>query len=121
MEKNTKPIQVLLCCGAGLSSGFLAQGARKVAKKKGLDIKIEAKSETEAVLYLPKIDVLLLAPHYENFKAKFTELAKPYNVAVGVIPRKSTAAWMEENSSSWQLNYTSIKRKPICKGGKNNL
>ena len=44
MEKNTKPIQVLLCCGAGLSSGFLAQGARKVAKKKGLDIKIEAKS-----------------------------------------------------------------------------
>ena len=88
MEKNTKPIQVLLCCGAGLSSGFLAQGARKVAKKKGLDIKFEAKSETEAVLYLPKIDVLLLAPHYENFKAKFTELAKPYNVAVGVIPQK---------------------------------
>ena len=62
-----EPIQVLLCCGAGLSSGFLAQGARKVAKKKGLNVKIEAKSETEAVLYLPKINVLLLAPHYENF------------------------------------------------------
>lgn len=31
-----EPIQVLLCCGAGLSSGFLAQGARKVAKKKAL-------------------------------------------------------------------------------------
>ena len=83
-----EPIQVLLCCGAGLSSGFLAQGARKVAKKKGLNVKIEAKSETEAVLYLPKINVLLLAPQYENFKAKFTELAKPYNVAVGVIPQK---------------------------------
>ena len=24
----------------------------------------------------------------KNFKAKFTELAKPYNVAVGVIPQK---------------------------------
>ena len=34
-----EPIQVLLCCGAGLSSGFLAQGARKVAKKKGLNVK----------------------------------------------------------------------------------
>ena len=44
-----EPIQVLLCCGAGLSSGFLAQGARKVAKKKGLNVKIEAKSETETV------------------------------------------------------------------------
>lgn len=47
-------IKVLLCCGAGLSSGFLAQRARKSAKKRNLDIKIEAKSETEAILHLKK-------------------------------------------------------------------
>ena len=80
-------IKVLLCCGAGLSSGFLAQRARKSAKKRNLDIKIQAKSETEAILHLKKIDILLLAPHYENFKDKFTELAKPLDVAVGVIPQ----------------------------------
>ena len=80
-------IKVLLCCGAGLSSGFLAQRARKSAKKRNLDIKIEAKSETEAILHLKKIDILLFAPHYENFKDKFTELAKPLDVAVGVIPQ----------------------------------
>ncbi len=28
-----------------------------------------------------------MAPHYENFKDKFTELAKPLDVAVGVIPQ----------------------------------
>ena len=30
-------IRVLLCCGAGFSSGFLAQKARQAAKKKKLD------------------------------------------------------------------------------------
>ncbi|WP_367565998.1 PTS sugar transporter subunit IIB [Lacrimispora sp.] len=81
-------LKVLLCCGNGLSSGFLAQQGRKAAKKKGVDIKIEAKSEAEAVAHMPKIHVLLLAPHYETFKEKFAELAKPYHVAVGVIPQK---------------------------------
>ena len=83
-----KNLKVLLCCGNGLSSGFLAQQARKAANMKGLDIKIEAKSETEAVSHMPEIHVLLLAPHYETYKGKFAELAKPYNVAVGVIPQK---------------------------------
>lgn len=27
-------LRVLLCCGAGMSSGFLASGARKAIKKK---------------------------------------------------------------------------------------
>jgi PTS system cellobiose-specific IIB component len=46
------------------------------------------KSETEAILHLATIDVLLLGPHYENYKEKFTELAKPLNVSVAVIPQK---------------------------------
>ena len=29
-------LRVLLCCGAGMSSGFLASGARKVIKKQKL-------------------------------------------------------------------------------------
>ena len=31
-------LKVLLCCGAGMSSGFLASSARKVAKKKRLQL-----------------------------------------------------------------------------------
>ncbi|GEN89012.1 PTS sugar transporter subunit IIB [Oceanobacillus sojae] len=81
-------LKILLCCGAGLSSGFLAQKARKAAKKKGLNIQIEAKSETEAISHLPTIDVLLLGPHYEAYREKFTELGKPLNVSVEVIPQK---------------------------------
>ena len=31
--------KILLCCGAGMSSGFLASSARKTAKKKLLNMK----------------------------------------------------------------------------------
>ena len=65
-------IRVLLCCGAGFSSGLLAQQARKHAKKNGIEMTVEARSESQVNGYLGKIDVLLLGPHYanqlENFK-----------------------------------------------------
>ena len=38
---------IYLCCGGGLSSGFLAQKARAAAKKGKIDATIEAKSESE--------------------------------------------------------------------------
>ena len=39
---------IMLCCGAGMSSGFLANQARKAAKKRKLDTTIEARSHTYA-------------------------------------------------------------------------
>ncbi|KTE98316.1 PTS system, cellobiose-specific IIB component [Lacticaseibacillus paracasei] len=38
-----KAVNIMLCCGAGMSSGFLAQRARKAAQKKGQAVSIEAK------------------------------------------------------------------------------
>lgn len=80
-------IKILLCCGAGMSSGFMAQKARKAAKKRGLNATIDAKSEAEAAGFLPTVDVLLLGPHYEAQKEQFKEIAKPLNVPVDVIPK----------------------------------
>ncbi|WP_053367789.1 PTS sugar transporter subunit IIB [Bacillus sp. FJAT-27245] len=81
-------LNILLCCGAGMSSGFLAQKARKAAKKRELNVTIDAKGETEAAAYLSSVDVLLLGPHYETYKDEFAELGKPFNVPVEVIPKK---------------------------------
>ena len=55
-------IRVLLCCGAGFSSGFLAQKARQAAKKKKLDMTVEARSESVVSEYMDKMDVLLVGP-----------------------------------------------------------
>ena len=82
-----KEIHVLLCCGAGFSSGLLAQQSRKYAKKNGIGMTVEARSESQVNGYLPHIDVLLLGPHYANQLENFQNMAKPYNVPVGVIPQ----------------------------------
>lgn len=69
-------LKVMLCCGAGMSSGFLASNARKVAKKQKLAVSIEARSQSEVAEYLSSIDVLLLGPHYAVDLDKFQDLAK---------------------------------------------
>lgn len=80
-------IKILLCCGAGMSSGFLASNARKAAKKKKLSVSVEARSFSEANEYMSSIDVLLLGPHYATELNNFRTKAKPYGVAVDVIPQ----------------------------------
>lgn len=80
-------LRILLCCGAGISSGMLAQRARKAGKKDGIDVTVDAKPESQVNDYLSKADVLLLAPHYEVELDKFKKLAQLHNVKVAVIPR----------------------------------
>lgn len=63
-----KAVNIMLCCGAGMSSGFLAQRTRKAAKKMNRPIRIEAKSESEVSQYFQDIDILLLGPHYASLK-----------------------------------------------------
>lgn len=79
-------MRIMLCCGAGMSSGFLASSARKAAKKKHLDITINAKSQSEVSEYLGEIDVLLLGPHLAAELKEYQKRADVYNVPVGVIP-----------------------------------
>ena len=41
-----KAYKILLCCGAGMSSGFLAQAAQKAANTKAPGTKVAAKSQS---------------------------------------------------------------------------
>ena len=72
-------IRVLLCCGAGFSSGFLAQKARQAAKKKKLDMTVVSE-------YMDKMDVLLVGPHYASAVPKLTEECAPHGIQVELIP-----------------------------------
>lgn len=66
-------LNVLLVCGSGASSGFMAANMRKAAKKAGLDYKIQARSEAELNYYASDIDVLMVGPH---LKSEFEALQK---------------------------------------------
>lgn len=80
-------IRVMLCCGAGFSSGFLAQKTRQAAKKKKLDIQVDARSESQVAQYLNSIDVLLLGPHYASQLSTYQKLTEGSKVKVAVIPQ----------------------------------
>lgn len=80
-------LKVLLCCGAGMSSGFLASNARKIAKKQKIAVSVEARSYSEVDQHLSYTDVLLLGPHYAMELDNFKKTAAPYGVKVAVIPQ----------------------------------
>ena len=86
-----KSYDVMLCCGAGFSSGFLAQKARKAAKKRKLNLNIEARSESVITEYLDQINILLIGPHYKSAFDHLKTLCEPRGIKVEMIPA-STAS-----------------------------
>ncbi|MBP2058962.1 PTS system cellobiose-specific IIB component [Lactobacillus colini] len=78
---------ILLCCGMGMSSGFLAVSIRKAVKRQNLNYKVIACSVAEIDQYLPVIDVLLVATPFANRINELKRKAADYNVKVQLIPK----------------------------------
>lgn len=58
--------KILLCCGSGASSGFMAKNANTAAKARKLDLSIKARSESEVEDYLDDIDLVMVGPHFKH-------------------------------------------------------
>lgn len=80
-------IRVMLCCGAGMSSGFMAQRARKAVKESNLSIVIEARSESQVNQYIDNIDLLMLGPHYASQLPHYEKICEAHKCVVCVIPQ----------------------------------
>lgn len=78
-------IKVMLVCGGGASSGFLASSMRKAAKKKGLMMDIFAKSESDVDNFKNEIQVLLLGPHLKYLEEEIKERIAGTSVKLDVI------------------------------------
>ena len=57
-----KKLNVLLVCGSGASSGFMATNMRRAAVARGVDMDIKARSESEIENYVDEIDALMVGP-----------------------------------------------------------
>ena len=81
--------RILLWCGAGLSSGFLATATAKAAMAKGYKWYVTAKSQSVAIDEMPDYDICLLGPHFRSHLEEFKEAAKEMDsdVAIAVIPQ----------------------------------
>lgn len=78
-------ITIMLVCGGGASSGFLAQNMRKSAAKRDLDVEVFARSESEINNYLNEIDALLIGPHLAYLEEDILERVKGHEIKVSVI------------------------------------
>ena len=86
-------IRILLACGIGASTGFMAANMRKIAKQQGLDVSVHAVSKSQVMEYADKIDVLLLGPHFSSEVAKYQNQLNDHGVKVTSIDPDDYAAF----------------------------
>lgn len=82
MEKK----KIFLCCGAGMSSGFLAQALRKAVKKRKLLLEVTAAAESDVDSYIDKIDILLVGPHMTYVFEGLRHKAEINGIKMEIIP-----------------------------------
>ncbi|GGG03522.1 PTS lactose transporter subunit IIB [Paenibacillus albidus] len=82
MSNTGEMLNVLLICGSGASSGFMAANIRKAAKKRNLNMDIKARGEAEIENYINDIDALLVGPHLAYIMDDINELTKGTDVKV---------------------------------------
>lgn len=80
-----KPIRILLACGIGASTGFMAATMRKVAKKEHLNVTVHAVSKSEIMQHADKVDVILLGPHFAAEVPSVQKSVKDFGVKVASI------------------------------------
>ncbi len=81
-------MKILLMCGAGASSGFMAQTMRKAAKDQGLeDIDVIARSEAEMANNLKDTDLVMFGPHLAYKKDALAKDLEQYNVPFTFIDK----------------------------------
>lgn len=80
-----KNITVLLVCGSGASTGFMAANMRKAAKARGLEANVLARSEAEVENYADEADFILLGPHLDYLEDEIKERLEGSNAKTYVM------------------------------------
>jgi cellobiose PTS system EIIB component len=80
-----KQIRILLACGSGASSGFMASNIRKAATKRGLEVRVTARSEAEIENYINEIDCLMIGPHLAYLEEDVSKIIQGKNIKVALM------------------------------------
>lgn len=77
-------IKVAVFCCAGMSTSMLVKKIEDCAKSKGIDLEIDAYSETELSKHTD-VDAVLLGPQISYMIDKANSIYNPYQIPVEVI------------------------------------
>ena len=83
-------LNILLVCGGGMSSGFVAKAIRQAARAKGINGEIIARGHSEIPDYINAIDALLIGPHFAELTKDETLMSelKEKGITVMVMDAK---------------------------------
>lgn len=87
MEKHN----ILLVCGSGASSGFMASNIRKAAAARGLQWSVTARSEAEVLNYVEDIDCLMVGPHLASNLGAIEEDCEGYDIKIALLEKSAYA------------------------------
>jgi cellobiose PTS system EIIB component len=77
---------VLIVCGAGASSTFLASRLRTLARERGIDLTAVPSSDLDVRPKLHTSTVLLVGPHLAESFAELREEAAAFGVPAALLP-----------------------------------
>ncbi|MDN3496300.1 hypothetical protein QL996_10205 [Planococcus sp. APC 4015] len=79
-------MRILVVCGAGASSTFVAQRVRHAAHDNGLDYTASAGTELSLPIDLDAADVVLVGPHLEHALPRIERVAATRGTTVVLLP-----------------------------------
>ena len=94
MEK----LNILLVCGSGASSGFMATNINKAAKKRKISCQVKARSQSEVDFYIDEIDCIMVGPHLKYAMPELEEKVAGTNVKV-VLMKKSYYSMLDGDAA----------------------
>jgi PTS system cellobiose-specific IIB component len=80
-------LNLLLVCGGGTSSGFLAANIRKAATRQGVDMVVMARSETEIEEYVDEVNCILVGPHLSYLFDDLVEQYKDRDIKIAITEK----------------------------------
>lgn len=92
MTTESERMKILLVCGAGASSGFVAQAMRRAAKQRGLDVEITARSDSELLGNIQGANLLMVGPHLAFNLDNIRREVEPFGVEAVVIDQDAYGA-----------------------------
>lgn len=104
-----KKLNILLVCGTGASSGFMAANIRKAANAHEIKLDIKARSESEIENYIDEVDCIMIRPHLSYLVDEIHDIASTYNVSVILMKVSYYATLNGEQALDHLLSELSIK------------
>jgi PTS system cellobiose-specific IIB component len=98
-------MNIIVVCGAGASSTFVAHRIRRAAAARGIEVRATATSESQLEQALRDADVLLVGAHLGDRIGLLRERAAAASVPIAILPDDAAAAPDGENALDLALEF----------------